>query len=375
MRSRQRASSTESESGSERVTRAIPSTEGVEFQHGPLDQPEGIGVYAREIAARTEEKGGQACEARVPEVEIAGRRFGGYVGRIARHVFASSGADLVHAANLFQLTRDTDVLTVHDLEVVHHQRDEYGPLGWFWERALRKADGLEAIVVPSHHIRRRVEASDVIEAERTEVVHHGIDHGTFFPPDVNEPEALRNRAANLVRGDASVWPRPWILLVGAYRPRKRFVRALERVDEVPGTVIHAGPVAEFPEARDRIEEAVGEAGGAFVELGYIDRDELRVIYQAADVLLHPARNEGFGFCPVEAAACGTPSVLADVPVWDETLPDLYARFREDLGTAIEEARQVRAKRLVRRARDFTWGEAFEEHAALWADLRGLGGSA
>ena len=38
--------------------------------------------------------------------------------------------------------------------------------------------------------------------------------------------------------------------------------------------------------------------------------ELATIYAAADVLLFPSRWEGFGWPPLEALACGTPSVVA-----------------------------------------------------------------
>jgi glycosyltransferase involved in cell wall biosynthesis len=40
----------------------------------------------------------------------------------------------------------------------------------------------------------------------------------------------------------------------------------------------------------------------------------------------PSRLEGFGFPPLEAALCGTPSIVSDLPVLRETLGDDGALF-------------------------------------------------
>jgi D-inositol-3-phosphate glycosyltransferase len=82
------------------------------------------------------------------------------------------------------------------------------------------------------------------------------------------------------------------------------------------------------------------------ELGIADRvavlaprphEELAAIYRAADVLLMPSRSESFGLVALEAQACGTPVVAADVGglrellaggggiVVDQPSPGAYAR--------------------------------------------------
>jgi glycosyltransferase involved in cell wall biosynthesis len=44
--------------------------------------------------------------------------------------------------------------------------------------------------------------------------------------------------------------------------------------------------------------------------GYTEQD-LAAIYTRADIILSPSMGEGFGLCPLEAAACGTPAVVSD----------------------------------------------------------------
>jgi glycosyltransferase involved in cell wall biosynthesis len=46
------------------------------------------------------------------------------------------------------------------------------------------------------------------------------------------------------------------------------------------------------------------------EFGRASDQELARLYSAADVLLFPSKWEGFGAPPLEALACGTPSVVA-----------------------------------------------------------------
>jgi glycosyltransferase involved in cell wall biosynthesis len=67
-------------------------------------------------------------------------------------------------------------------------------------------------------------------------------------------------------------------------------------------------------------EAVGLAVPRRVQLvGRADDDELAALYSAADALLFPSEDEGFGLPPLEALACGTPVVAFDVPALRETL--------------------------------------------------------
>jgi glycosyltransferase involved in cell wall biosynthesis len=49
----------------------------------------------------------------------------------------------------------------------------------------------------------------------------------------------------------------------------------------------------------------------------MDNDFMRQLYQAADVLLNPAKAEGFGLPIIEAQACGTPVITVDFSAMTE----------------------------------------------------------
>jgi glycosyltransferase involved in cell wall biosynthesis len=44
-------------------------------------------------------------------------------------------------------------------------------------------------------------------------------------------------------------------------------------------------------------------------LGYVPEEDLPALYSGAEVFLYPSLYEGFGLPPLEAMACGTPSIV------------------------------------------------------------------
>lgn len=224
---------------------------------------------------------------------------------------------------------------------------------------MRLASDLDAIVCPSQHVRRRIEATNHIDAPRIDVIPHGLDHIDIQP----DPVATRHSFPPSLRSST----RPWILMVGAYRPRKRFAETLQNAQDLNGTLIHAGPTHN-PHRRNLIHQAADDLNVPIHELGYISRDNLVWLYQNADVLLHPSRNEGFGFTPLEAAYHGTPSLTGQAPVFDETLGPLQAPISPNLTNSINQALNLNTTKLQTQARDHTWQNSFNHHAQLWTDL-------
>jgi glycosyltransferase involved in cell wall biosynthesis len=53
-------------------------------------------------------------------------------------------------------------------------------------------------------------------------------------------------------------------------------------------------------------------------LDYVDDQDLPFIYKGAFCLAQPSKEEGFGYPPLEAMACGTPTVVSNIPVLVET---------------------------------------------------------
>jgi glycosyltransferase involved in cell wall biosynthesis len=56
-------------------------------------------------------------------------------------------------------------------------------------------------------------------------------------------------------------------------------------------------------------------------LGYVNDNELKELYTAAECFITASLDEGFGLCPLEAMRCGTPVICSDIGCFRETLKD------------------------------------------------------
>jgi glycosyltransferase involved in cell wall biosynthesis len=109
---------------------------------------------------------------------------------------------------------------------------------------------------------------------------------------------------------------PVVLFAGRHIPEKRvpvLVPALalvrERAPELRGTFLGDGP------ERSTVLRAITQHGleGAISAPGFVEADELKRTMRRALCLVLPSRREGYGLVVVEAAAAGTPSIVARAP--------------------------------------------------------------
>jgi D-inositol-3-phosphate glycosyltransferase len=157
------------------------------------------------------------------------------------------------------------------------------------------------------------EATDLVveydaDPELVEVIPPGVDHTVFFPGDRGEA-----RRALGLEAEA-----PLLLFVGRIQPLKGVDVALECLAglRAPATlVVVGGPSgADGPVEVERLH-ALAERLGVAERVRWVPprpHEALADWYRAADVCLVPSRTESFGLVALEAAACGTPVVAADV---------------------------------------------------------------
>jgi D-inositol-3-phosphate glycosyltransferase len=146
------------------------------------------------------------------------------------------------------------------------------------------------------------------DPERVEIITPGVDHRVFSPGD----RAEARRHVGLPDG-------PLLLFVGRIQPLKGVdlaVRALARLEHRDATLVLVGGPSgpdggdELARLHELVEDLGLEARVRFVPPQPHER--LTSYYRAADVCVVPSRTESFGLVALEAAACGTPVVAANV---------------------------------------------------------------
>lgn len=71
-------------------------------------------------------------------------------------------------------------------------------------------------------------------------------------------------------------------------------------------------------------------------IGYVDEDDMPSLYRLAEVFAFPSEYEGFGLPPLEAMACGTPTIAWNSIVADEIYGEgaFFVETARELGAAI-----------------------------------------
>lgn len=247
------------------------------------------------------------------------------------------------------------VLTVHDLSWVHRPGD-FTRYEQLWHRVARipeVARRADRVITDA-----RVTAAEVVER-------WGLDRRrvTVVQPGPGLAAEVAHDPAAGAYGDP-----PYFLVVGALEPRKApevAVRAhtLARAQGLKAELVFAGA------GRAAVD-------GEGVRVASPDDTELAGLYAGALAVVHPAWLEGFAFPPVEGLACGTPAIVADLPVYDETVGEGALRFAPGDEAALahamlrlERAPDLRAQ-LVRVGQEaiagLSWQRAARETRAVLA---------
>jgi len=186
--------------------------------------------------------------------------------------------------------------TVHDVLYLNHPAYK-GRLLRVWAAKARLARSLKHATLTWFDSEASLDACRILFGPvPNAMVHHLAVDAMFQPQNSGESDDL------------------YFLFVGNGLPHKNLAVLLQAMGDVDARLVCVGVrhvdmwLAQCNDAvRQKIEFRQG-----------VDDDALLALYQGAAALLLPSTAEGYGYPPLEAMACGTPAIVADIPVLCET---------------------------------------------------------
>jgi glycosyltransferase involved in cell wall biosynthesis len=252
------------------------------------------------------------------------------------------------------------MVTVHDLSFLRLP-DCFEPalLRHLTTNVPRAVRGADWVLVDSASTRRDVIELLEVAENRVSVVYPGVD--PRFKP-IKDRQILER-----VQRKYHLPPR-FILSVGTVQPRKNYaglVQALALLDDDISLVIVGGKGWLYKDLFQKVRDLDMEERVCFA--GFVDDADLSAIYNLAEVFALPSLYEGFGIPPLEAMACGTPTIVADNSSLPEVVGDagllIDAHDPQTLASALTRLirdatlRQKLGERGKAQARKFTWQNA------------------
>ncbi len=283
--------------------------------------------------------------------------------------------DILHAPDfVLPPTRARALLTVHDLTFMARPETADAGLRRYLMRAvprsLRRADLVLADLQATRADLGRLLG---VDAGRVRVLYPGVSR-RFRPLPAEQTEPLRAQLG---------LPESFLLFVGTLEPRKNLVRLIEAFGRLSATGAHPGLSLVVAGRRgwlyDEIFAAVARLGLAdrVRFLDFIDDAHLPGVYNLARAFVYPSLYEGFGLPALEAMACGTPVITADVSSLPEVAGDAAVLVDPlDLDAivggilrALGDAGRLRAAGPAQ-ARRFSWERAADHLIAAYDTLAG-----
>ncbi len=233
-----------------------------------------------------------------------------------------------------------------------------------------------ALLANSENTRRDAMRVLKIPSQRISVTPLGID-AAFRPID---DQALLEECRQRYR-----LPQRFILYVGTLEPRKNlplllnaYARLSQHGEDIP-LVITGRPGWMYEDIFSQIKTLGIQERVQFT--GYIPAQDLPIVYNLAQVFVYPSLYEGFGFPPLEAMACGTPTITTAVSAMLELVGDGAllvpahdeAALSETMLKVLDDPKlqQELSARGCRQAAKFTWNQTAQATLRVYQQVAAL----
>lgn len=286
--------------------------------------------------------------------------------------------DIFHATNylLPYCKYGKSILTIYDLSILKFR--EFHPLKrrmvFNKSRLLNSVRDTKAVIAISEATKRDIVEILNVRPEKIKVIYAAISSEFSKIDD-------RQLIENAIRKYSL--PKKYILFVGTLEPRKNVARLIEAFkktkDRIKGEfklILIGGRGWYYKDifatiSRLRLNDNV-------VCLDYIARGDLPLILNGAEAFVYPSLYEGFGLPPLEAMACGVPTLVSDVSCFPEVVGDGALRVDpysvDDIADGVyriltdANLRETLEQRGLERVRDYSWEKTARETLTLYNEV-------
>lgn len=235
---------------------------------------------------------------------------------------------------------------------------------------LKRAD---VIVVPSHFVKYEIEKKYHTSAEKLVVVYGGRDEYFHQITDKKKYDELRRKY--LISEE-------YCFTNATNHERKNItglVEAFRMITDKKIELIITGllPESAIIELKNHINRQGLQKRVKF--LGFVTKEDLRLLYSNARVFIFPSFEEGFGFPVLEAAACGCLPICSDTGSLPELIGQKQLTFNprnvqsitRKINTVLSLTEKEYADELARvvsYTKQFTWSNTAEQYHRLFQKL-------
>lgn len=207
------------------------------------------------------------------------------------------------------------IVTFHDLSFKYYP-EFFSFQRKVWHALMRprfQAERADKIIAVSQSTKDDLINVFGINPEKIEVIYSGISE-EFGKVEKAEMERVAKKY-NLFtphRTCSGAGPDKFILYFGTIEPRKNItgiIRAFELSKSDAKLVIAGSPGWLYKDIYKTAKNSPRRKDIIFA--GSIEKEDKPALYNLAEVFVYPSFFEGFGFPPLEAMACGTPTIISN----------------------------------------------------------------
>jgi glycosyltransferase involved in cell wall biosynthesis len=264
------------------------------------------------------------------------------------------------------------VFTVHGIPQPKLEDDLFYKLLYSLEEKCLHETRSKKIVTISNY------ASKILECKfniNPAVIHNGVDHNLFYPTNNKD----------LIKSKLGFARRRIILNVGRFNSYKNQIILLNALNNLPSTkltqllivFVGSGPLER--ELRKISKKIESNKGLRTLFLSNISTENLRLIYQAADIYVHTSINEMFGLSLLEAMSSGLPVISSHGGAAKEILGEEYDLYFDpqnaeklsalmDWLTEDSISREEYARQCYYRSLIFDWRKTFEQYLKIYEEV-------